>query len=380
MLVIVGGGAAGLLAALRAGALGVNATVLEATREVGRKVLISGGGRCNVLPMRDAPERFVSSSPNRLVRRFLDRVPLPAQRDFFEELLGAPLREEPEALKLFPPSNRSKDVRDALRRRAEAAGATIRTSAPVRSLERRGDGFLLTLDGQTLDAEAVIVTTGGLSVLGGGADAKGLDWAAAMGHTVVAPYAALAPLVAEGAPHAALSGLSLPARLTARAAGESAISEGGFLFTHRGYSGPSALDVSHVVERHGPAARVTARFGGDVDWDAELRAGAGTVASFLRKRFPDRLADLLLRVGSPTGVREALELCVLALAIRRLDQDLLHRRAGPDAAADVGEEARQRFHQAIGVLRELELGEEGIGLGGGIFFLNAKESGVANEL
>jgi len=242
-----------------------------------------------------APERFVSSSPNRLVRRFLDRVQLPVQREFFEELLGAPLREEPEALKLFPPSNRSKDVRDALRRRAEAAGATLRMSAPVRSLERRGDGFRIALDGEAIEAAAVIVTTGGLSVLGGGADARGLDWAAAMGHTVVAPYAALAPLVAEGAPHAALSGLSLPARLTARGAGESAVSEGGFLFTHRGYSGPSALDVSHVVERHGPAARVTARFGGDVDWDAELRAASGTVASFLRKRFPDRLADLLLR-------------------------------------------------------------------------------------
>src|SRR5207249_1890247 len=148
---IVGGGAAGLMAAIHAARrLGTGrVVVLEAAREVGRKVVISGGGRCNVLPMLHRPERFVSSSPPRLVRRFLERFPLREQRRFFEELLGGPLREEAESGKLFPPSNRARDVRDALRREAERAGAGIRCGAPVRDVSRdvggNGDAWRVAL-------------------------------------------------------------------------------------------------------------------------------------------------------------------------------------------------------------------------------------------
>src|ERR1019366_4454347 len=131
-------------------------------KDAGRKILVSGGGRCNVLPMEDAPARFVSESPNRLVRRFLDRWPLSEQRLFFEELLGGELREEPESRKLFPPSNRAKDVRDALREALAAAGGTLRTAAPVRDLVRSSDGFAVRLDGgEEIAAPRVILATGG---------------------------------------------------------------------------------------------------------------------------------------------------------------------------------------------------------------------------
>ena len=143
---IVGGGAAGLVAAASAAArlreAGSEApvVVLEAAREPGRKVLVSGGGHCNVLPAREARARFVSSSPRRLVDRFLDRFPLPAQRTYFEDLLGGSLREEEESAKLYPPSNRARDVRDALVARARAAGAEVRSSAPVREVSLRSEG------------------------------------------------------------------------------------------------------------------------------------------------------------------------------------------------------------------------------------------------
>src|SRR5258706_4468013 len=142
-LAIVGGGAAGLLAAIRAGERvrgSARVLVREAGKETGRKTLVSGGGRCNVLPMVEGNERFVSSSPPRLVKRFLDRYPLAEQRAFFEELLGAPLREEAETRKLFPPTNRARDVRDALRAKAESLGVEIRSQAPVRALEAREGG------------------------------------------------------------------------------------------------------------------------------------------------------------------------------------------------------------------------------------------------
>ncbi len=307
-VVVLGGGAAGLLAAasaasrLRAAGSVAPVVVFEAAREPGRKVLVSGGGRCNVLPAREGRERFVSSSPRRLVDRFLDRFPLAAQRTFFEELLGGALREEPESAKLFPPTNRARDVRDALVARARSAGAEVRTGAPVRGLSRRdGGGFDLRLDGETLSAETVVLTTGGRSVLAGGADAAGFEWAAVLGHTVRPLAPALVPLVGDSPAHAALSGVSVEATVTARSGDDAATARGGLLFTHRGWSGPAVLDVSHVVSRAlaaGRAFEVAAALGcGAEEWDARLRAGSGTLLGLLRRSLPERVAALLLETA-----------------------------------------------------------------------------------
>jgi predicted Rossmann fold flavoprotein len=337
-LAILGGGAAGLLAAIRAaeaGATGV--VVLEAAAQAGRKILVSGGGRCNVLPMEEARERFVSAAAPRLVGRFLARVPLEEQRTFFEELLGGPLREEPASRKLFPPTNRAKDVRDALVARAVAVGATVRTGAVVREVARASGGFVIRIeDAPDLRAARVILATGGLSVLGGGADGGGFAWAESLGHTLVPTYPALVPLTGDAPAHHALSGVSVNARITARAGAgaESAASEGGFLFTHKGWSGPAVLDVSHVVARAEEKAEVKVCFGfgeeGKTEekisangperavtsmpprsaeaaaaaWDARLVAGARSgisLLTLLRKSslplfsaLPDRLSELVL--------------------------------------------------------------------------------------
>jgi len=324
-LVIVGAGAAGLVAARFAAGRGRRVVVLEAAREAGRKILVSGGGRCNVLPAREAPVRFVSDSPNRLVRRFLARWPLEEQRAFFEELLGGRLLEEADAGKLFPPSNRARDVRDALRGAALRAGASIRAASPVRDavLSREG-GFDIRLEGETLRASSVVLATGGRSVLPAGADAAGFGWAEALGHTVRPTYPALVPLVGDAPAHHALAGVSLRAGVMARAGDERADSEGGFLFTHRGWSGPAALDVSHVVSRAGRAARVTASFGDAAAWEGNLLSGArsgGSLLSFLRRSsIPDRLASLLLEVAGVADrplsrlTREARRSVVRALA------------------------------------------------------------------
>ena len=343
-VVVVGAGAAGLLAALAAARGGRRVLVLEAARDAGRKIVVSGGGRCNVLPMEGAPARFVSESPNRLVRRFLDRWPLSEQRAFFEELLGGPLREEKDSKKLFPPSNRAADVRDALRFAVAAAGASLRLSAPVRGVARAGDGLAVRLDGvdgeEEIRAPRVILATGGRSVLAGGADAAGFLWAAGLGHRVHPTYPALVPLTGSAPAHHALSGVSLSARVTARCGEDRATSSGGFLFTHKGWSGPAVLDVSHVVERArlaGRTAEVRICFGigeerkerkgeekisskvpvpeadgslmGDVAarWEAALAGAAGTggarsLSSFLSKSssssfLPDRLGRLVLEAA-----------------------------------------------------------------------------------
>jgi predicted Rossmann fold flavoprotein len=148
----------------------------------------------------------------------------------------------------------------------------------------------------------VVVATGGLSVPKTGSDGLGLEVVRGLGHTVHPTYAALTPITAEPPPFADLAGVSLPVTLTATDGERTATSSGGFLFTHRGYSGPAVLDVSHVAvrSRAGGAspARLVVRWTrlGDADWEAALRPqGSRTVAGALRAALPERLAVALLR-------------------------------------------------------------------------------------
>src|SRR6185436_4507703 len=113
-VVVIGAGAAGSMAAIFAAGAGAPTRLLERTRDGGRKILISGGGRCNVLPARLTESRFVSDSNPHLLRKLLRAWPLQEQVAFFERELGLPLKEEAESAKLFPVSDRARDVRDGL--------------------------------------------------------------------------------------------------------------------------------------------------------------------------------------------------------------------------------------------------------------------------
>jgi len=121
------------VAAIFAARQGARVVLLERTTDGGRKILISGGGRCNILPRALEPERFVSESPI-LVRRLLRSWPLIGQREFFERDLGIPLKLEGEAGKYFPVSDRARDVRDGLVGAARAAGVDIRFGVRVTGL------------------------------------------------------------------------------------------------------------------------------------------------------------------------------------------------------------------------------------------------------
>ena len=308
-VVIVGGGAAGLLAAVFAARAGAPTVVLEGSRQGGKKIVVSGGGRCNVLPSASEAGLFVTDSSPRLLGRILDSWPLADQRRFFEDDLGLPLALEPETGKLFPASNRATDVRDALVDAARQAGAEFRFSTRVDAAAPAASGWRVVLkDGSELEASAVVVATGGLSVPKTGSDGWGLALARGTGHRVEPTYPALAPLTAEPpgrrsqpAPHADLAGVSVPdAQVRAPQSRGAFETAGGFLFTHRGYSGPAVLNVSHLTalaRSRGADQPVVVRWA-DVTaeaWDAALREpGRGLVASAVREVLPARLADRLL--------------------------------------------------------------------------------------
>jgi predicted Rossmann fold flavoprotein len=289
------------MAAIFAAASGAETVLLERTRDGGRKILISGGGRCNILPARVDERRFVTESSPNTLRKILRSWPLSEQITFFERELGLTLVEEEESAKLFPSSNRARDVRDGLLSLAARRGARFLPETTVTGLVPSATGWTVECEGSTpLSADRVIVASGGLSVPNTGSDGRVLAVMASLGHTIHTPYPALTPVVANPAPFGVLAGISLPVTITARDAARSSTATGGFLFTHHGYSGPSVLDVSHVIARSrlegDGSARLTVRWTrlDDAGWEAALKPeGTRTVAGALRRELPDRLADAL---------------------------------------------------------------------------------------
>ena len=316
-VIVIGAGAAGSMAAIFCALGGAETLLLERTRDGGRKILISGGGRCNVLPARVDESRFVTDSSPNLLRKIVRAWPLAEQRAFFEQTLGIPLVEEVESAKLFPASHKARDVRDGLLAHARTVGVRTRMDTKVTGIEpSTAGGWDVRVEaGETLHADRVILATGGLSVPNTGSDGAGLSMLARLGHTMHPTYAALTPLTTNHAPFNALSGVSLTVSLTAKSDVHAAQARGGFLFTHHGYSGPSVLDVSHVTVRsrlgHTHDARVHVQWTplGDVEWEQALKPhGARTVTGALRAELPDRLAAALLEMAEVDAARPLSEL------------------------------------------------------------------------
>ncbi len=315
-VVVIGAGAAGLMAAIFAAQSGARTTLIERTRDGGRKILISGGGRCNVLPMRVDEQRFVTDSSRNTLKRIVRSWPLAAQIDFFQNDLGIPLVEESESLKLFPASHKARDIRDGLVACAVRAGVTLVMETSVADMERAEDRWHVTCaDGRIFSADAVIVATGGLSVPATGSDGAGLTLLRRLGHEVAPTYAALAPITVEPNAFTELAGVSLSATVTSRAGNEEAAATGGFLFTHRGYSGPAVLNVSHIDararSRTALRAALTVRWTahGDVEWADLLQArGARTVGGAIRAQLPERLAIVLIARAGVDPLRSLAEL------------------------------------------------------------------------
>lgn len=306
--VVVGAGAAGLLAAIAAATAGARVTLLEATPDGGRKILISGGGRCNILPVELDERRFVTDSSPHTLAKLLRAWPLREQAEFFEREAGLPLAIEHETGKRFPSSMRARDVRDRLVALARARGAEFVGGARVTGLVPADpDGpvaaWRVEVQGRpAIVADAVVLATGGLSVPKTGSDGGGLRLAADLGHRVHPTYPALTPITARPHPFADLTGVSLGVTLQADDGRRRARARGGFLFTHKGYSGPTVLDVSHVcVRAHregGPPARLTACWSdvAPADWERRLRPdGPARLVTPLREVLPARLAEALVR-------------------------------------------------------------------------------------
>ena len=321
------------MAALWAAGPAREVVVLEGTPDGGRKILISGGGRCNILPAEAALERFVTDSSPHTLRNILKSWPLPEQVRFFEADLGLKLVAEAGSGKLFPACMRAREVRDALLREARRRGAQVRLGARVADLAREGAAWRVRLkDGDTVDASAVVLAAGGCSVPATGSDGWGFEVLARLGHTIRPTYPALVPLTAAPPRHGHLAGLSLEVVLAAEGAGGRRSERGGFLFTHRGYSGPAVLNVSHVVAmpraEGEPRGRILVNWAcrSAAEWEEDLQQGPGTVEGAVARHVPARLAQTLCEEA---GVPEGARLPEFRREGRRLLVDLLTKYALP---------------------------------------------------
>lgn len=241
-VVIIGAGAAGLMCAMTAAARGRQVLLLDSSNKPGKKILMSGGGRCNFTNMYAEPENYFSQNPNpQFCKSAFARY---TQWDFIAMVAehGIPYHEK-KLGQLFC-DHRSKDILNMLLDRCRDAGVELHVKTPVHEIEKTETGYALQTDLGAVATESVVIATGGLSIPTLGATGFGYDVARAFGHTVLPTRAGLVPFTITDHELSdlcnELSGTSVDC--VARCNGQSFREN--LLFTHRGLSGPAILQIS----------------------------------------------------------------------------------------------------------------------------------------
>ncbi|NBP87883.1 MAG: NAD(P)/FAD-dependent oxidoreductase [Planctomycetia bacterium] len=322
-IAIVGSGAAGLFAAVwagRAATAGSRVVAFDGARKLGAKILVAGGGRCNVTHDEVSEADFAGSSPAS-IRRVLRRFSVEQTIRFFAEA-GVTLKRE-ETGKLFPVSDSARTILQALIREATAAAVELVHPARVTAIEwlphaseameamsDKPPVFRLSTTAGDCLARRVILCTGGKSLPKSGSDGFGHELAKRLGHTITSPVVpALVPLVLPE-PHwiRSLSGLTLPTAISLTTASGKRLetTTGSTLCTHLGLSGPAVLDISRhwLIRRHAePDVRLS------LNWlptetaetvEAMLQVAGRSPLAVLRQWLPERLArQLCEQAGAP---------------------------------------------------------------------------------
>jgi predicted Rossmann fold flavoprotein len=289
---VIGGGAAGLMCAIEAGKRGRRVLVIEHSERVGKKILISGGGRCNFTNLNVTPENFLSANPH-FCKSALARY---TQRDFIElvERHGIAYHEK-ELGQLFCDQS-AKLIVKMLTDECRQAGVRITTDCNVTSVERATAGLLIKTSRGSVPTSSLVVASGGLSVPKMGATRFGYELAKKFGHRIVPTRAGLVPLIFgpdEMVRYRDLSGVSLPVQVSCRRQSFA----NSMLFTHRGISGPAILQISSYWQSGDALTVNLLPLTDSSDWlkkrqasraDAELKT---VLSEFLPKRLAQRLCE-----------------------------------------------------------------------------------------
>lgn len=306
-VIVVGAGAAGLFAAIHAGRAGARVIALDGAKTIGAKILVAGGGRCNVTHHSVDEKAYAGSSPN-AIKNVLRRYGVAETVKFFEAY-GVELKRE-DTGKLFPTTDDAHTILNALLRAANDAGVVIHHPRRVTAITRDADGgFTINGDSGALRAPRLILCTGGKALPKSGSDGLGYEFARALGHSITNDvFPALVPLILPGT-HVlrTLSGLTLDTTLTLKSSTGKVLKEftNSLLCTHFGLSGPCALDMSRywraaLIEDAGAGLFANFIAGEREDTlDAKILASrAANPLGFLREHVPERLARTLCEVAA----------------------------------------------------------------------------------
>ncbi len=297
-MIVLGAGAAGLMAAMEAGRRGRRVVVLERAERAGKKILISGGGRCNFTNLHTRPHNFLSANPH-FAKSALARY-TPADFIRLVERHGIAYHEKTLG-QLFCDGS-AQQIVDLLMKECADAGVRVVTSATVREVRRDDSSgvFRVTAGEQVFVAPALVVATGGLSIPKMGATGFGYDIARQFGIPTEPCRPALVPLTLAGAERESFSDLSGVSAPVTAAYGNQSFKEK-MLFTHRGLSGPAILQISSywmkpeaILIDWAPGQELLAPlFAKNARRDLTAAKGA------LRALLPARLADRLIEVADP---------------------------------------------------------------------------------
>ncbi|MFO0788465.1 MAG: NAD(P)/FAD-dependent oxidoreductase [Pirellulales bacterium] len=341
-VIIIGAGAAGLMAAIRAAERGRRTLLLEKNRKPGVKILMSGGTRCNITHDCDAAGIIAAfGSAGQFLHSALAALSPHDLLDFFHHE-GLATKVEPGG-KVFPESDRAVDVLNALLNRLRGTGAELALAEPVARVARlienaaaRPAAFEITTNRRTLRCNALLITTGGKSYSGCGTTGDGYRWLAEFGHSIRRPRPALVPLISDEPWVHDLAGITIhDVELSVKAPNAAADEppksrrsrpalppgvlirrRGSLLFTHFGLSGPAVLDVSRAVTavRNPGELELVADFlpnSRQRDFENQLRQaathdGKRLIATLLADDLPRRLVDALVgRAAIPADRRVA---------------------------------------------------------------------------
>lgn len=321
-VLIIGAGAAGLMCAIAAGKRGRSVTILEHTDNIGEKIRISGGGRCNFTNIHTAPSKFISNNPHFCTSALKRYTP----RDFISmvERHGIPYHEK--ALGQLFCDNSANDIIDMLLTECSEVGVKIRRETPVTTITKTDAGFAVQIPGDEITASSLVIATGGLSIPKIGATPFGYQIAKQFGLNVIEPRAGLAPLTFTDdileLTHD-LTGVSIdPVVVTA--ANKTQFREA-LLFTHRGLSGPVILQISSYWL---PGEAITINLSPDVPvlpWLKEQRQKnaklqmQNILALLLPKRLAQYMADMTDFDGERIADINDAGLKVIAQAIEQWD-------------------------------------------------------------
>ncbi len=293
--IVIGAGAAGMFCAAQAGQLGCRVLLLDNGKKPGRKILMSGGGRCNFTNMYVEPAAYLSQNPH-FCKSALARY---TQWDFIELVGKYGIAWHDKTLGQLFCDDSAEQIVNLLLSECEKGGVQIRLRSEILSVERDEQGYRLQVNGEMLTAKKLVIASGGLSMPGLGASPFGYRVAEQFGLKVLPTRAGLVPFTLHKPlleQLQVLSGVSVPSTITAE---NGTLFRENLLFTHRGLSGPAVLQISSYWQ---PGEFVTVNLLPDCDLEAFLNEQRGahpnqSLKNTLAMQLPKRLVECLQQLG-----------------------------------------------------------------------------------